>query len=198
LVLLDDVVVALGAGVAVASLIVVVALLSRYRALVKEATRSADLAKNVWDSMNSRLTTQDTRIVDLMARLDVYSVRRAPLPPTAQSSLPVAAPSRPVSRVPEPVRQSSQLTSQAPAQPVQSVPATKEGGKTQPRILQLLKEGPKTAIEINAVLGVTREHMGRLMKQLYVDGLVTRSEQNKPYVYELTDAGRRHLEGASA
>ncbi len=193
MVLLDDIVVALAAGVAVASLIVVVALLSRYRALVKDATRSAELAKNVWDSMNSRLTTQDTRIVDLMARLDVYSVKCAPLPPTPPSSLPAAAVQRPASRAPEPAQQPSRPISQAAAPPPQSAVATKEGGKTQVRILQLLTEGPKTAIEINAVLGVTREHVGRLMKTLYLEGLVARNEQNKPYVYAITEAGRRNL-----
>jgi DNA-binding transcriptional ArsR family regulator len=197
MVLLDDVVVALAAGVAVASLIVVVALLSRYRALVKDATRSADLAKNVWDSMNSRLTTQDTRIVDLMARLDVYSVKRAPLPPTPPSSLAAAAPPRPVSRVPEPAQQVSRPLSQPATPPPQSVVATKEGGKTQVRILELLTEGPKTAIQINEVLGVTREHMGRLMKTLYLEGLVVRNEQNKPYVYEITEAGRHKLSNST-
>ena len=203
MVLLDDVVVAVGAAVAVASLIIVIALLSRYRALVKESTRSADLAKNLWDAMNSRLTTQDTRIVDLMARFDVYSVKRGPPPPTPTTSLPTAAP-RPASRAPEAARQPSQPVSQAPAPaqaPLpQSVVATKAAEatrETRQTILRALLEGPKTANQIRDVLDMTREHTGRLMKGLYGEGLVVRNDLHKPYVYEITELGRRYLGGSA-
>ncbi len=61
MVLIDDIVVGLAAAVTTASLVVLATLLAKYRGLVKEATKSSDLAKNVWDSMNSRLAVQDTR-----------------------------------------------------------------------------------------------------------------------------------------
>ena len=35
------------------------------------------------------------------------------------------------------------------------------------------------------------------MKQLYTRGLVVRNDRNKPYVYEVTEAGRRYLSNSS-
>jgi len=194
LVLLDDVIVAFGAGIATASLIILLVLLSRYRLLVKDATRSSDLAKNLWDAMNSRLTTQDTRIVDLMAKVEVYQVRNRPqLPTPAAQNPPATSTPRPVSRPPAASQQPSQRISQLVAAPPQSGIATDE--HTETRILRVLTSGPKTAPQIVELVGTTREHTGRLMKQLFTRGLVIRNDQNKPYVYEITDDGRRQLGG---
>ena len=68
--------------------------------------------------------------------------------------------------------------------------------ETERQILGLLAEGPKTSNQINAVVGKSREHMGRLLKGLFDRGLVVRNDRNKPYVYEITEVGRRHLAGS--
>ena len=188
MVLIDDVVVGLAAAVTTASLVVLATLLAKYRGLVKEATKSSDLAKNVWDSMNSRLAVQDTRIIDLMARVEVYSVRKGPALPSSQAAIP---PTRDVTRqMSRPETQMSQPMSQ-PATPVtRSEAATKD---TDADILRALVEGPKTSNQIRAIIGLSREHTGRLMKQLFTRGLVVRNDQNKPYLYEITEPGRRYL-----
>lgn len=206
LVLLGDIVVGLSVAVAVASLIVVFALLSKYRALVRQAEKSADLAKDVWDSMNSRLTTQDTRIIDIMAKLEVYSARQGPQPATPAKSPPAAiTPPRSASRVAQPVQWASQPVSPLPPGASAAIPesaittkAAEITKETRQTILMTLLEGPKTANQIRDVLDMTREHTGRLMKALYGQGLVARNEQNKPYVYVITDAGRRYLGAAPA
>lgn len=192
--LLDDAVISLGAGVAVASLIILITLLTRYKKAVEDARKSSELAKNLWDAMNSRLTTQDARIVDLMVKFDIYSGRKT-LPsssvaapkPAAQPSVaqttqaPVTA-SQPISRVQAP------QNSQVPV--IQSVKATNE---TELTILRTLLEGPKMSGSIREVIQVTREHNARLLKGLYERGLVARSDQHKPFVYEITEAGRIFL-----
>ena len=192
MVLIDDVVVAFGAAVATASLVVLLALLSRYRALVKDANNSSNLNKNLWDAMNGRLQTQDTRIVDLMAKVEVFSVRnRSNLPTATRPQQPQRDVTQQTSRVAAPAPQASQVQSQ-PFQPLaQSADATSDG--TQTRILRALLEGPKTPNQIRDVIGVSREHTGRLMKSLFQRGLVVRNDRNKPYVYELSEAGRRYL-----
>jgi predicted transcriptional regulator len=192
LVLIDDVVVGLAAAVTTASLVVLATLLAKYRGLVKEATKSSDLAKNVWDSMNSRLAVQDTRIIDLMARVEVYSVRKGPALPSSQAAIP---PTRDVTRqMSRPETQMSQPMSQ-PATPVtRSEAATKD---TDADILRALVEGPKTSNQIRAIIGLSREHTGRLMKQLFTRGLVVRNDQNKPYLYEITEPGRRYVTNSS-
>lgn len=192
--LVDDVVIALGAGVSTASFVILLTFLSRYRSLVEEAKKSNELAKNLWDAMNARLTVQDARIVDLMARLEVYSVRKtlpaapAPLrrpvsvpPPTSMtqtSEAPVTV-SQPISRVPTP-----QMA------PRQSVIPTND---TELTILRTLLEGPKMSNDIRAVIQVTREHNGRLLKGLFDRGLVSRTDEHKPFVYQITEQGKAYL-----
>ena len=63
--------------------------------------------------------------------------------------------------------------------------------------LKLLSESQMTAREIQFNTKKTREHTSRLMKRLYNEGLVTRDIDNKPFLYKITDEGRRLLENHS-
>jgi len=191
LVLLDDLIVGLGAAVTAASLVVLATLLSKYTTLVRDANKSTDLAKNLWDAMNARLITQDTRIVDLMAKVEVYSVRnigKLPSPSVGFSATRDAA--QAISRVEQ---QSSQQISQP--SPLSGQPE-RRSEETEMEILRVLMEGPKTSNQIREIIGRSREHTGRLMKALFGRGLVVRNDRNKPYVYEVTEAGRRYLSGS--
>lgn len=60
-------------------------------------------------------------------------------------------------------------------------------------ILKLLSESPMTAREIQLNTKKTREHTSRLMKKLYTESLVTRDVDNKPFLYKITNEGRRLL-----
>lgn len=64
-------------------------------------------------------------------------------------------------------------------------------------ILKLLSQCPMTAREIQVNTKKTREHTSRLMKRLYNESLVTRDIDNKPFLYKITDEGRRLLENHS-
>jgi len=64
-------------------------------------------------------------------------------------------------------------------------------------ILNLLSRSPMTAREIQVNTKKTREHTSRLMKRLYNESLVTRDIDNKPFLYKITDEGRRLLENHS-
>ena len=85
--IVDDYVVGISAAVTTASLIVLIMLLARYRLLVGESAKSAQMAKNIWDAMNSRFTITDARIIDLMAKVDVYSVRGVTQQPGGHASI---------------------------------------------------------------------------------------------------------------
>ena len=41
--------------------------------------------------------------------------------------------------------------------------------------------------------GRSREHVSRLMKKLFDDGLVERNTANRPYTYSITDNGKNHI-----
>ena len=60
-------------------------------------------------------------------------------------------------------------------------------------ILELLRESPRTAREIQYDVGKTREHISRLVKKLYDGGLVSRDLNVKPFVYKITDEGHKLL-----
>lgn len=198
MVLLDDVVISVAAAISTGSLIVLAFFLVRYRTLVAESRRSSDLAKNLWDAMNARLTTQDARIVDLMARFEVLSVRQgAPArpapPPRAVTPPPPSQTSQNITqRVPP-----SQAVSRAPTTPQPPRQSARATNDTEATILRSLLEGPKTPNAIREVIQVTREHNGRLLKGLFDRGLVVRNEEHKPYVYEITEAGRAYAASAS-
>jgi hypothetical protein len=181
LVLADDLVIAAGAAVTTATLIILTMTLVRYRAAVSDANRSAQLAKNLWDSMNARLSVQDARIIDLMAKVEVYSVRKSPSP----SKAPIQA---------ETPTSSTRIT-MVPQVPEYKPSPDQGAQETGTQILTALASGPKSSREIKQIIAKSREHTARLMKILYDQGMVVRNDQNKPYVYEITEAGRRYLSG---
>jgi hypothetical protein len=182
LVLTDDIVLALAAAVTTATVIVLSVVLLRYRAVVEDAGKSAQLAKNLWDSMNSRLQVQDARIIDLMAKVEVYSVRKAHVQPQK----PVTA----QSQAPQPTLRVADMPSAAGPLPSSSAEPTPE---MDGRILTALASGPKSSREIKDIIGKSREHTARLMKVLFEKGMVVRNDRNKPYVYEITESGRNYL-----
>ncbi len=118
-------------------------------------------------SIESRLGKQDERIVEIIGRLG-----------SIQSRLEV---NRAV--------KSSVATDQksAPSRGGQSID-TKEH-----RAMVMLGEDVQTSVEIREKLGVSREHAARLLKGLFDRGLVIRNDSRKPFIYELTDSGRRYL-----
>jgi len=60
-------------------------------------------------------------------------------------------------------------------------------------LLQMLGEKPRTSVEVRERFGISREHSARLLKRLFDRGLVVRNDSAKPFVYELTEQGRRLL-----
>jgi predicted transcriptional regulator len=57
----------------------------------------------------------------------------------------------------------------------------------------MLSEKPRTSVEIRQRFNVSREHSARLLKGLFDRGLVVRNDSGKPFVYEITEAGRHYL-----
>ncbi|MCD6537787.1 MarR family transcriptional regulator [Candidatus Bathyarchaeota archaeon] len=65
---------------------------------------------------------------------------------------------------------------------------------TELKVLEILStEGDKTVREIRSRIGLTREHTGRLMKNLYDKGYVERRTDRIPYVYRIKEEMRRIL-----
>jgi DNA-binding transcriptional ArsR family regulator len=69
--------------------------------------------------------------------------------------------------------------------------------ETQLKTLRLLAEGTKNTRQLTDTLKKSREHTARLMKELFELGLVRRNVATKPFVYQITDEGRRKLGSSS-
>ena len=61
-------------------------------------------------------------------------------------------------------------------------------------VLKLITKKPMTSRDIEVTFGGrSREHVSRLMKKLFDDGLVERNTANRPYTYSITDSGKKHI-----
>ena len=57
-------------------------------------------------------------------------------------------------------------------------------------VLHLITNKAMTSRDIQVTLGRSREHTSRLMKKLFEEGYVQRSENIKPYTYSITQQGK--------
>jgi hypothetical protein len=176
----------------VAAALIIASLLSRYSRMVKEADKSSRLAKDVWDSMNSRFAMVDARIIELMAKTEILS-SKANLEVSVAGQVRVPSPA-----TPNPVGSSSNAQTARQPMPVtvnqvQPQRTLNENTDTEVKVLRLLVDGAKSSAEIKALVGRSREHTARMMKDLFERGLVVRNDRNKPYVYEITESGRSYV-----
>jgi len=187
-----------------------IGLLAKYRQVSTKINASSDLGHDLWSSLEQRLKKQDERILDVMGRLEVIQARvmagTTPQAPATLSPLPVVAPHPPVVEGPPPVTEPSAIMqqpesqeSQQPAAPVQPSVAPGELDRTEKLALTLLSGGPLATPDILKGLisqggPRSREHAARLMKELFEKGLVSRNDSSKPFIYQLTDEGKRRLE----
>lgn len=63
-------------------------------------------------------------------------------------------------------------------------------------ILELLNTRPMSSTEIQQEVKKSREHTSRFMKGLFIKQLVSREMHTKPFIYRITDEGRRLLKSS--
>jgi hypothetical protein len=203
--LLDDVVTLTLLASAAFFVALAFGLLLRYRQVSQKITESSDLGHDLWSALEQRMKKQDERILDMYGRLEVVQSRvlaaTAPHEPSMMGPLPTLTPS-PAGQEgkPQPVTGTGPITQQPTSQPSQLesrasqlFPAEFQLDETQLAAIGLLGESPKNTRQITDALKKSREHTARVMKELFERGLVQRNDTTKPFVYQLTDEGRRHL-----
>lgn len=158
-------------------------LLVRYRQASQKIVASTDMGKDLWQALEQRLRKQDERILDVMGRMEVIqsrvTERVAALPPSAVPS-------------PAPVEKKEVAVEETPAAVTRQSPVTSLDA-TELVVIRLLGDRSRSSVEIKQLIEKSREHTARLMKSLFDRGLVVRDDSKRPFVYELTDAGRRYL-----
>ena len=192
-----DIITYFAAGVIGLFIVLSWVLLSKYRNLTAKVAESTELGRDIWNALDSRLKKQDERILDVVTRFDVYESRLAearvpkaevPVPRAAKERMPVQTAEAEMQPQPQPQPRKEQKEETKP-----TAPTREDLEPTERVVLQLLMERPRTSIEIKTLVKKSREHSARLMKTLFERRLVSRADQKKPFVYELTEEGRRYL-----
>jgi len=137
-----------------------------------------DLILAITEDYSRRVNKLEGRIVDLQVRLDILESRIEK--EIAQRS-----------RVP--ITQSegrSVVISQGDKSDI-----TKQSGvlgEFELNILRCIGEGAKSPAEVRSVVGRSREHVARALKELYERGFLDR-RGGRPFIYSLSDKGRAAL-----
>ena len=131
----------------------------------EEASRDASqTTSQTPSSLDARMNKQDERLAEIMGKLDAIQSRVVEGVIRTQSTRP--SPGRVQGRTAEKVPERD--------------------------LFAVLKERSRTSVEIKDRFDITREHAARVLKDLFERGLVIRNDSRKPFVYELTDEGRRY------
>jgi len=178
----EDIVLYTGVAASSAFFVLGWIMLSRYRNLVARMSDSADVGRNLWNALDLRLKRQDERILDVMTRFQVYEAQRSE---RGESPLARDAGER-SGRLPR-----AESKERGSSEVVSSVGIIPEA--TERVVLQLLLERGRSSVEIKSLINKSREHTARLMKSLFEKRLVGRDDSKKPFVYQLTEEGRRYL-----
>jgi hypothetical protein len=168
-------------------------LLLKYRQVSQKISASSDLGKDLWSALESRMKKQDERILDMMGRLEVVQSRFPDRTDMGRVLLPFPQP-EPKPAAISVTAKGKVVTSGIPVTPSASQITTNITlDETEKSVIELLKERPRSSVEVKDLTGKTREHAARLMKGLFDAGFVTRDTSKKPFVYQLTEKGRSFL-----
>jgi len=164
-------------AITVVALAWVVPTLERARRAYNE---SSSILSDMLTAIRSSLKEQQEKILDNSVRLDILEERLKSIP---QRDI--------TRRVSEPALRHdiTQPSTNAEAKEVVGPYGLARADKD---ILTILQNGPRTVAELRTSLGRSREHIARLMKRLYDQGLVTRSS-TMPYMYTLTDKAKQYV-----
>ncbi len=165
--MVDDVTIDFAVSAILFSLTILLVALIRMARVLRRLRSERLTVEQSLGYIEQRLESIQGRIIDLMVRVDLLSTSRPAGYEKTSKKLEVG----------------SQLLS------------SRSLDSTEKQILSALASGPKTVTELRNMVARTREHTARLMKGLFDKGLVTRDSSKKPYVYFITEEGKKKLSG---
>ena len=166
-------------SIIVFSIIVLVYLSIRVKSVLREEKDANEIIQGMLSEIGRRMKQQDMRILDQQVRLDIIDVRRSSISgiriPHNESSSNTISNDIPLSRFDKPIK-------------------SRDVTGTELSILRLLVAGAKSPIEIQKIVGLSREHVSRIMKEIYHKGFVSRETGERPYRYKLTNNGEELID----
>jgi len=139
-------------------------------------------------SDNQRLEYYEKQFIDMKIRLDALNLdKEEPLDEVEMGKIQVEM-VKPANRK---ERRSRVMVEKH--MPVSRIPNMSSEDSVK-HVLKLITKKPMTSRDIEVTFGGrSREHVSRLMKKLFDDGLVERNTTNRPYTYSITDSGKKHI-----
>jgi len=139
-------------------------------------------------SDNQRLEYYEKQFIDMKIRLDALNLdKEEPLDEVEMGKMQVEM-VKPANRK---ERRSRVMVEKH--MPVSRIPNMSSEDSVK-HVLKLITKKPMTSRDIEVTFGGrSREHVSRLMKKLFDDGLVERNTANRPYTYSITDSGKKHV-----
>jgi len=133
------------------------------RRLISEQRDVGDFVASIMNSIDGKINHHNERIIDLLYRIDLLEAKQTLGNPYVSET-----------------------------KSVNNIHKNNTGDITSMEIsvLDLLLAGSKSPIEVQRVLGKSREHVARIMKKMFDSGYVERDESKKPFVYGLTNSGK--------
>jgi len=68
-----------------------------------------------------------------------------------------------------------------------------ESGSLNTQILELLKKGALTSVQVQSIIKKSREHTARELKRMAELGLVERDVTKRPFIYKITNKGLKSI-----
>ena len=139
-------------------------------------------------SDNQRLEYYEKQFIDMKIRLDALNLdKEEPLDEVEMGKMQVEM-VKPANRK---ERRSRVMVEKH--MPVSRIPNMSSEDSVK-HMLKLITKKSMTSRDIEVTFGGrSREHVSRLMKKLFDDGLVERNTTNRPYTYSITDSGKKYV-----
>ena len=165
---------------AIAAIVISALALAAHKLKGTKKEGTDDLILAITEDYSRRVSKLEGKLVDLQVRLDILE-NQLEKEITQRSRVPI---SQSGSR--------SIVISQEDKSDI-----TKQGealGEFELNILRCIGEGAKSPAEVRSVVGRSREHVARALKELYERGFLNR-RGGRPFIYSLSDKGRAALKG---
>lgn len=147
----------------------------KLRSVIIQERTAGEIISSIVNSLEKKIYEKDERIGDLLFRIDLLE-------------------SKMISSTRKQIKTESVV-----GEPPRVIPfnvMASDVTSTEITVLRLLLNGAKPPKEIQKELGKSREHVTRLMKRLFEKGYVSRNQNERPFVYDLTNAGKDLIIGS--
>ena len=135
---------------------------------------------------SERLVFYERQLIDLKIKLDAIDLENLSFSEEPPKNNVTIKEEKPIEMSPKPPKNQPTQAQRTPNMGYDNVVEA---------VLGLITDKSRTSRDIQITLGKSREHISRMMKKLYEDGLVKRNVNTKPYTYSITQKGHSRLDG---